>query len=354
MPPVFGPRSPSHRRLWSRAAGRATARVPSQIAITLASRPSRRSSMTRAGPSPGRPARKAGRSPIACATSSVTITPLPAASPSALRTAPRAGGGQLAHEGLRGGRLAGPERAGAGRPDARGLGDLVAERLRRLEPGRLPVRAEDRDPGRPQRIGDARRRAAPPARPRPAPTRGPAPASTTAAGSSGSTGATRTCGSPAIPALPGATSTSLTPGSRPSFQASACSRPPPPSTRIRVGITSVTNPTPCSCRGRRPVALGPPRPLDGLRPLGPDRHEHDRHAGVRLERRHVASRVLGQVGEAADVVDRLLPALEVLVDRDRARRGRCRSTARRRRAGRRSRRRRTAGSSRCPTGCRAC
>ena len=39
MPPVFGPRSPSHRRLWSRATGRATARVPSQIAMTLASRP---------------------------------------------------------------------------------------------------------------------------------------------------------------------------------------------------------------------------------------------------------------------------------------------------------------------------
>ena len=45
------------------------------------------------------------------------------------------------------------------------------------------------------------------------------------------------------PALPGATSTSFTPGSRPSFQASACSRPPPPTTRMRVGITRVIGAT---------------------------------------------------------------------------------------------------------------
>ena len=61
----------------------------------------------------------------------------------------------------------------------------------------------------------------------------------TAVGSSGSTAAVRTCGSPAIAAPPGATRTSFTPGSRPSFQAMACSRPPPPSTSTLVGMTRV-------------------------------------------------------------------------------------------------------------------
>ena len=41
MPPVFGPWSPSRRRLWSRAGGSARQLVVSQIAITLASVPSK-------------------------------------------------------------------------------------------------------------------------------------------------------------------------------------------------------------------------------------------------------------------------------------------------------------------------
>jgi len=39
----------------------------------------------------------------------------------------------------------------------------------------------------------------------------------------------------AVPALPGATITSLTRADRASFQASACSRPPAPMTRIFMG-----------------------------------------------------------------------------------------------------------------------
>src|ERR1019366_1018944 len=43
------------------------------------------------------------------------------------------------------------------------------------------------------------------------------------------------CGSAAVPALPGATKTVCTRGERTSFQASACSRPPPPMTRTFMG-----------------------------------------------------------------------------------------------------------------------
>jgi hypothetical protein len=103
------------------------------------------------------------------------------------------------------------------------------------------------------------------------------------------------------PSLPGATTTSLTPGSAASFQASACSRPPPPTTRIRVGITEAH----AAHAAPPPLAHRPPRPLDRLGPLRPDRHEHDRDPGLVLERRDVARGVLRQVGQRADVVDRL-------------------------------------------------
>ena len=170
------------------------------------------------------------------------MTPLPAARPSALRTAPRPGRVELADEGRR----PRPSSPPAERPRPRPSGRRPPRRPRGRTPSTSraarPPRSgpEDRDPGRPQRIGDPGRRAAPPARRRPAPAACARASATTAAGSSGSTAAhadaaarrrSRRC--------PGATSTSFTPGSRPSFQASACSRPPPPRTRIRVGITSV-------------------------------------------------------------------------------------------------------------------
>jgi hypothetical protein len=46
--------------------------------------------------------------------------------------------------------------------------------------------------------------------------------------SSAATPALRTLGSAAVPALPGATSTSVTRGEAAHFHASACSRPPAP------------------------------------------------------------------------------------------------------------------------------
>src|SRR5690242_5740177 len=80
MPPVFGPVSPSPTRLWSCADARATAVSPSTNANRLASSPARNSSITKA------------MSPavsIAASASSrdmATVTPLPAASPSAFTT----------------------------------------------------------------------------------------------------------------------------------------------------------------------------------------------------------------------------------------------------------------------------
>ena len=124
----------------------------------------------------------------------------------------------------------------------------------------------------------------------------------------------------AIPALPGATSTSFTPGSPASFQASACSRPPPPTTRMRVGIDEASSaghavrPSP---PGGGASAATPARWSGSARAR--PRRTRSAHRRVRLEGRHVAAGGLGQVDEAADVVDRLLPALELLVDRRRAR-----------------------------------
>ena len=47
------------------------------------------------------------------------------------------------------------ERPAPGHRDARRLGDLPAERLRALDPGRGGARAEDREPGVRERVGDA-------------------------------------------------------------------------------------------------------------------------------------------------------------------------------------------------------
>ena len=158
----------------------------------------------------------------------------------------------------------------------------VGERRRRGPSGRRrPRRCRGRTPcwirsGR--RRATARRprtrpRAAHPRRRPPAAPPGPTTTSstawarataTTAGPSSGSTGTQRTRGSVAIPALPGATMTSLTPGSAASFQARACSRPPPPTTRMRVGMIRVTPRSPGGCAsGARPVrssGCAPARP----------------------------------------------------------------------------------------------
>ena len=200
-------------------------------------------------------------------------------------------------------------------------------------------------------------------------------APTTASGTRASTSRrTTTRGSAPIATLPGATATWLTPGSADSFQASACSRPPPPTMRIRVGmigwLMGGSSRAVASRTGRRRLRPGPGDDrrsghgrsmahrsvgaLDRLGPLRSDRDEHDRHAGGLLESGHVAPGVLGQLGQRPGGVDRIGPAGEPLVDGRRPGERPRRSTASCPPAGRRSRTRRTGGSRRSRTGCRSC
>ena len=152
---------------------------------------------------PGEERRHGARSPARPTRS--RSRPCPPASPSALSTAPRAGGVQLAHEGLppRPSRRHGtPGRAPSGRPRPRRPRGRTPSTSRAGPPPRSGPKTAM--PGRAQRVGDARRRAAPRARPPPAPTRAPAPAPTTARRVERvDARVTRTCGSPAIPALAG-------------------------------------------------------------------------------------------------------------------------------------------------------
>ena len=58
----------------------------------------------------------------------------------------------------------------------------------------------------------------------------------------------RTLGSRAVPALPGATSTSVTRGDWAHFQASACSRPPPPMIRTLYARVTAFSAGSAACR----------------------------------------------------------------------------------------------------------
>ena len=86
MPPVFGPASPSSRRLWSWLVAMGSALWPSHMTMKLASSPCRNSSITTRDLPPSSPGSMAPMA--ACASVSViaTTTPLPAARPSALTT----------------------------------------------------------------------------------------------------------------------------------------------------------------------------------------------------------------------------------------------------------------------------
>ena len=137
-----GPGSPSRRRLWSRAAGSASAVVASQMAMTLASCPSRLARRPRAGrPSPKAPSTSAPRMAASARSASVaqTSTPLPAASPSALTTTgpPSLSARRTAATAS----VNAPRRPSGRRPRRR---DLAAERLAGLEPRRRGARARTR------------------------------------------------------------------------------------------------------------------------------------------------------------------------------------------------------------------
>ena len=227
MPPVFGPTSPSPSRLWSCEVASGRTCLPSAMTMKLASSPSRNSSTTTTRPaSPKAPANMPSAARIASSALAAMITPLPAASPSALTTM----GGRCARIARRIERLA-RECGIARRRDAVAhqefLGELLAafeprRELSRPEAGQARGREGIDDAGDQRAFGSHDRESRRPRR---------AASATSPAISAADTVALRHFGSSAVPALPGATITSVTRGDCASFQASACSRPPPPMTR---------------------------------------------------------------------------------------------------------------------------
>ena len=229
MPPVLGPRSPSSARLASRAAGRGTTCSPSQSARSDSSSPSSSSSTsTRRPAEPNRsPTRQSFTASWASATEPHTVTPLPAARPSALiTTRPSASAmaawaaARVSHTTARGGR------------HARRLHDRLCERLRALDARGRRGGPEAGDAGVGHPVGEAGRRAAPPAPRR----RGRRPAATPVRSSPRARRPPRRGASPTrpIPGFPGAAWSSVRPGDWASFHASACSRPPDPTRRTRM------------------------------------------------------------------------------------------------------------------------
>ena len=249
-------------------------------------------------------------------------------------------------------RLAAREGPGAGHPDAGRRGDLVAERLRGLEPGGVPGRAEDGDPGAREGIGDAGRE-------------GRLGADDDELGGHRPGGGDDRRGIERIDA-----------GQRPDAWLGGHRRAPgrhddlvdaglrgelPGEGVLAAAAADDEDP------GRHDEARGahdraiPPRWRIGRQARsivwvrsGPTETRTIGTPASSSRARHVAAGVLGQVGQRTDVVDGRVPAREVLVDRGRAARSPRRSTASDRPAGRRRRRRRPAGWSGCPPGCRAC
>ena len=281
MPPVFGPASPSHSRLWSRAAGSATARDPvadrddaglAALEPLLddqrrARRPGGPRGTTARARSPARPTRSRSR-------------PCPPASPSALSTARAPPASSSRTKAIAASSSPAAERPRPGRPDAR---------RRRRPRGRTPSTSRAWPPSRsgpktampgvPQRVGDAgrQRRLGPDdhqlrgvlARER----------ATTAAGSSGSTRRdpdVRLGRDPGAPRrdqhLVHARLAAQLPGER--VLAAAAADDEDAGGHHEGHRGDVTR----SGRRRRAVPLRPPRALDGLGPLGADRDEHDRDA----------------------------------------------------------------------------
>ena len=87
MPPVLGPSSPSPTRLWSCAVPMGSTFSPSQRMKKLASSPSMNSSITTSAPAlPNSPPNMSSMAASASDSVMATMTPLPAARPSALTT----------------------------------------------------------------------------------------------------------------------------------------------------------------------------------------------------------------------------------------------------------------------------
>ena len=222
MPPVFGPASPSRRRLWSCDDASASTWRPSTITMKLASSPARKSSMTTRAPAAPIVLPTSIASTAASASSRVvaTTTPLPAASPSALTT------------------------IGAPRSAMYACAACASVKVLYCAVGR-PWRAMNAF-AKSFELSSCAAACVGPKMRRPAARN--ASTMPAASGASGPTTVRPTCsrrakatrsaiavtatftsaGSRAVPALPGATNTRATRGLCAIFHASACSRPPPP------------------------------------------------------------------------------------------------------------------------------
>ena len=228
MPPVFGPISPSPTRLWSRAAPRNTASVPSHSANRLHSSPGQALlDHHRAPARRSRAMQTRATAASASSTVSATTTPLPAASPSALTTigAPRRRTNSIASAGV------GEPLPPRGR-DARRVADLLGEApcCPRAAPPPRSARSSGSPP--PPSRPPARPPAAPPA-PAP-PGRPPARARTAPARPCPRAWMCTFSATVAVPGLPGAAHSLVVSGEAAIAQASACSRPPEPTTSTRI------------------------------------------------------------------------------------------------------------------------
>jgi hypothetical protein len=231
MPPVLGPVSPSPTRLWSRAGARGSTVRPSVTANTLASGPSRNSSSRMVWPaSPWTlPTRAASTAARAAAWSPVTVTPLPAASPSALTTqgGPKSSRAAIAAAGS----VKLSERA-VGTPAA-----AMTSLANVLEPSMRAAAAVGPKTGRPR----SRNSSATPATSGcsgPMMVRSTRLASAKLASPAASVAPTpgTFSATSAVPALPGTANSLSTSGLWASVASRACSRPPLPTTAIRILI----------------------------------------------------------------------------------------------------------------------
>ena len=240
MPPVFGPVSPSSSRLWSRAGGSGDGRravADGDDARLAARRAAPRRRPAAAGRAAPADESASGVDRLVRSAASHTVTPLPAARPSALTTTPprraRAPG-----ERDRRGRVVeraapGPSRTPAAAATSRQNALLASIRAAAAVGPKTAIRPRQaRRRRRPPAAPRARRRPGPP--PRAGRARRPPPVERSTSGTHGPAARARSR------RCPGATMTSLTPGSRGQLPGQRVLAAAAADDRIRVGMTRLT------------------------------------------------------------------------------------------------------------------
>ena len=250
MPPVLGPSSPSPIRLksWAGWSGRTV--VPSVSAKSETSGPSRYSSTTTRSHD--------AAWATAASRSSVTTTPLPAARPSSFTTYGAPSSSRAATASAR-----------VSQTNARAVGTPAAAMTSLANALDPSSRAASRL-GPKQAIPRSRTASATPATSGasgPTTTRSAPRSAASAATASPDSGSTSwSVATAAIPGLPGAAWTSVTPGSRERARARACSRPPVPMTRVFTGGQPGQTPTALEAGGTSRVCSRPgPTPTPQIR-----------------------------------------------------------------------------------------